>query len=102
MTELNITDEQRDALDNQIRERILREQSRTNPEELPITAMVYARVSLGINLENACPYMRACNNQAPDLCDNYRECLFYKSSLAGDVVTGQIDLVAAGLEVLAN
>jgi hypothetical protein len=106
MAELHITDEQRNAIDNQIRERILYSLPPANLEDLPITAMVHARVSLGlgINLENACPYMRACDNKSPNLCisNPYRECPHYKTRLAGDVLTGDINFAAVSLEVLAS
>jgi|SRR3989344_3315151 len=106
MVELLIAYEQREAIDNQIRERILHEQLKTSMTELPVTAMIHARVILGfgVYLENACPYMRECNSRSLDLCINnsYRECPFYRINLAGDILEGKIDFSVASLEVLQN
>jgi hypothetical protein len=74
-----------------------------NPKKSLALATIHEEESIGWGiLPRTCPYMGACNNQASNLCKSYRECLFYMSSLAGDIVIGKIDLVAAGLEVLAS
>ena len=101
---LEITTEQRNAIDVQIRERRLRE----NPflglsglDNLPICAMLDTRQSLGLgsNLENACPYMRGCEEKTLELCLHrpYRDCFYYKINLASDFLDGKIDLQAVGI-----
>lgn len=55
-----LTNEQRDAVDVQIRERILCETYPINRKNfLPESAMILVRTNLGFgaNLENVCPYM---------------------------------------------
>ncbi|MEK6892958.1 MAG: hypothetical protein AABX07_02035 [Nanoarchaeota archaeon] len=100
---LNITDEQRDAIDAQVRERVLHEIYLNQRQKfLPVAAMVFCRASLGlgINLENACPYMRDCDNKAHVLCvdNSYRNCPYYTLHLTTDFLDGQIDLAQAGIE----
>jgi len=93
---MEITEEQKDAIDNEIRERILAE--REAPENLPVSAMVFARASLGlgINLEKACPYMRACEYKAPSFCldQPYRQCPYYQINLASEIMDGKLESLA--------
>ena len=92
-----ITEEQRDIIDNQIRERIAIEVGKENEGKfLPISAMIDARMSLGLglDLENACPYMRKCDFKSPQLCIHqpYRNCSWYKVRLASDVLDEKVNL----------
>jgi hypothetical protein len=92
-----VTNERLDALDQRIRERIFAKLNINPQSDLPTAAMIQARVSLGwgTNLENACPYVRDCNNKTQIKCIKpvYRECPFYKTHLADDILAGNIELV---------
>jgi len=100
---ISITKEQRDAIDNQIRERYA-EKLLQNPPKigLPISAMIDARISLGLgmNLEYACPYFRDCDFPIKQ-CQKrpYRECLSYALKIAEEVFRGSLDLKAVGIEI---
>lgn len=94
---VEIRENQRNQIDTQIRERILKEMDES-PENLPVCAMVSVRMSLdlGIALENACPYMRDCDDKDYRLCveNSYRECPFYTARVASEIITGQLDLTS--------
>ncbi|MEK6927470.1 MAG: hypothetical protein AABX11_03480 [Nanoarchaeota archaeon] len=100
---IEVTDEQRNAVDKLIRDIFYQKfLAGPVPENLPFSAIIGARMDLGwgLNLENACPYARDCNHKEPNLClphPNYRGCSFYKIRLAGEVAAGSLDLVALGL-----
>ena len=93
---MKITNEQRDFIDNQIRVASLAQLPERNALDVPVALILDARRSagLGIYLENACPYIRNCSHKGTELCIRpaYRECPFYKTSLALDVISGNINL----------
>jgi len=111
MTELNITDEQKDAIDSQIRKRVSSEcidklSKRQKSGFMPLHAIIYERqiLDLSIDLEITCPYMRKCENKSPALCieNPYRKCSHYATYLRNDIFDNKIDLKDVGLRALVG
>ncbi len=94
---MEITEEQRDIMDAQIREEIKQKVGKKSSGNfLPVSAMINARMSLGLglDLENACPYIRDCEFKTPQLSisPNYRGCSLYKVRLVGDILSNELKL----------
>jgi len=97
----DLTEAQRDAVDQQIRERILESLPQVPLEQIPLTAIIGARRSLGLSpdLRYDGSYFRDCDKPFPSMCprEAYRNCPAYKGRLVSEFLDGSLDLVAVGL-----
>lgn len=87
-------------------EELVREQNMSNHVDEIASAVINARVSLGmgINLEKTCPYIRECDSQLqlPSRCvgpQNYRNMPCYQTALELDAHSGRFSLLPNLLEV---
>jgi hypothetical protein len=95
--------QQRDAIDAQIRERLMRDHPVADEV---VSSVIFARKQLGAgwNLENACPYFRTCEYKtSAKICigNVYRFCQHYQLDLADDMLEGRINFQEAGIDLQA-
>lgn len=91
-----ITEEQREMIDAQVRKRVKEEiGAGDHGKPLLVLGMVDARIGLGLglDLENACPYIRDCKLKTY-LCihPDYRDFSCYRLRLASDLLDGKVNL----------
>jgi hypothetical protein len=102
MGTLQLTLEQRDMMDKQIRARVLVQT--THPSELPIMTKPEGSNS-GCLSNNVCPYVRTCINHSESrteiLCLGvYRSCPSYRLSLYFDIVDELVDFRALKISLV--
>lgn len=94
----NVEEKVLDGVEKGIRER----EAQAHPTDTTlICAVIHARMEsgAGLNLENACPYIRtrsdseACECMPPSSCigrENYRKCPVYEGRIAQEVLSGTV------------